>query len=75
VDIEPYIERLPYLGLDIEEKAQDHVKVEYNPNRPDFSTDYGIVRALKGLLGLEKGCPKYEVQKSDLLFQVYKSVE
>jgi phenylalanyl-tRNA synthetase beta chain len=74
-DIEPYIERLPYLGLDIEEEAQDYIKVEYNPNRPDFSTDYGIVRALKGLLGLEKGCPKYSVQKSDLVVQVDKSVE
>jgi phenylalanyl-tRNA synthetase beta chain len=74
-DIEPYIERLPYLGLDIEEKAQDYIKVEYNPNRPDFSTDYGIVRALKGLLGLEKGCPKYSVQKSDLVVKVDKSVE
>ena len=75
MDIEPYIQRLPYLGLDIEEKAQDHVKVEYNPNRPDFSTDYGIVRALKGLLGLEKGSPKYITQKSDLVVQVDKSVE
>ena len=74
-DIEPYIERLPYLGLDIEEKAQDYIRVEYNPNRPDFSTDYGIVRALKGLLGLEKGCPKYSVQKSDLVVKVDKSVE
>jgi len=61
--------------LDIEEKAEDYIKVEYNPNRPDFSTDYGIARALKGLLGLEKGCPKYTVHKSDLLVQVDKSVE
>lgn len=74
-DVEPYVERLPYLGLDIEERAQDYVKVEYNPNRPDFSTDYGIVRALKGLLGLEKGCPKYAVHRSGLVVQVDPSVD
>jgi len=55
--------------------VQDYVKVEYNPNRPDFSTDYGIVRALKGLLGLEKGSPKYTVQEGSLVVQVDQSVE
>lgn len=74
-DIEACIERLPYLGLDIEERAQDYIRVEYNPNRPDFSTDYGIARALKGLLGLEKGCPRYTVHKSNLLVQVDPSVK
>ncbi|MBI4258429.1 MAG: phenylalanine--tRNA ligase subunit beta, partial [Thaumarchaeota archaeon] len=54
-------EALPYLGLDIEEVGQDHVKVEYNPNRPDYSTDIGIVRGLNGLLGFKTGAPKYNI--------------
>jgi len=46
---------LPYLGLDIEDFKQDYIKVEYSPNRPDYSTDLGIVRGLKGLFGDELG--------------------
>jgi len=56
---EEIIKKLPYLGVDIEEIGEDYVRVEYNPNRPDFSTDYGLARALKGLLDLELGAPNY----------------
>ncbi len=75
ISLEKCLERLPYLGLDVEEKASDYIKVEYNPNRPDFSTDYGIVRALKGLLGLENGCPKYALQNSGVVVEVDPTVE
>jgi phenylalanyl-tRNA synthetase beta chain len=69
------VERLPYLALDIEEVQNEFVKVEYNPNRPDFSTDYGIARALNGLLGFEVGLPKYETKKSNYKLVVEKSVK
>ncbi|MGC8557373.1 MAG: phenylalanine--tRNA ligase subunit beta [Nitrososphaeria archaeon] len=49
------VSMLPYLGLDIEDFQQDYIKVEYSPNRPDYSTDLGIVRGLKGLFGDELG--------------------
>ena len=49
------LDNLPYLGLDLEEETDDYVKVEYNPNRPDFSSEWGITRALKGFLEFEKG--------------------
>ena len=68
------LERLPYLGLDLEEIAEEYVRVEYNPNRPDFSTDYGIARALNGLLGLETGAPEYRVRKGSLKILVDSSV-
>ncbi len=48
---ERLLDRLPYLGLDIESVDNDSVRIEYNPNRADFSSDYGIARALKGLVG------------------------
>jgi len=53
------IEKLPYLGLDIEglDEANDKIRIEFNPNRPDFSSQNGIVRALKGILDVELGCP------------------
>ncbi len=56
-DYNEIISMLPYIGLDIEELADDYVRVEYSPNRPDFSTDVGIVKALKGLFGDELGAP------------------
>lgn len=46
---------LPFLGLDIESEDGDLVRVEYSPNRPDYSTDYGISLGLQGLLGIKKG--------------------
>jgi phenylalanyl-tRNA synthetase beta chain len=56
---ERLLDRLPYLGLDIEGTDAESVRIEYNPNRPDFSTDYGIARALKGLVGKETGVKTY----------------
>ena len=40
--VKEILQTLPYIALDIEEQTKDYVKVEYNPNRPDFSTDYGF---------------------------------
>jgi phenylalanyl-tRNA synthetase beta chain len=56
---ERILDRLPYIGLDIEGTDEDAVRIEYNPNRPDFSTDYGIARALRGLVGKETGVRRY----------------
>jgi len=36
------LDRLP-TGLDIEGTDDESVRIEYNPNRPDFSTDYGTL--------------------------------
>jgi len=52
---EEITEILPYIGVDIEELTQEYVKIEYSPNRPDFATDYGVAKALKGLFGDELG--------------------
>ena len=64
--VEELEEWLPWIGLDIEDVGPDYVKVEYNPNRMDFSSPTGIARALKGLLDIEIGLPSYEVRKSDV---------
>ena len=41
--LDEIIEKLPYLGLDIEgfDKTNDKIKIEFNPNRPDFSSENG----------------------------------
>ncbi|MEA2071395.1 MAG: phenylalanine--tRNA ligase beta subunit-related protein, partial [Asgard group archaeon] len=63
------------LGLDVEDKNDEKIKVEYNPNRPDFSSIAGITRALNGLLGLETGIPKYSLKKSGIKVLVEESIK
>ena len=55
---------LPFLGLDIESEDKDLVRIEYSPNRPDYSTDYGIALGLQGLLGIKTGLVKLTIKKS-----------
>jgi len=56
---------LPFLGLDIESENKNHVRVEYSPNRPDYSTDFGIALGLQGLLGIKTGALKLKIKKSN----------
>ena len=60
-DLEYTIDILPFLGLDLEYRDDKCIRLEYSPNRPDFSTFYGISRALNGLLGKEVGIPKFKL--------------
>jgi phenylalanyl-tRNA synthetase beta chain len=63
IDLNRVLEVLPFIGLDIEGIDSEVLRIEYNPNRPDFASDYGIVRALRGLLGIEIGIPKLKIDK------------
>ena len=63
-------ERIPYVGLDIESVDGGSIRVEYSPNRPDFGTDFGVARALRGILGREVGLPRSPVQPSGVLVTV-----
>ncbi len=56
---------LPFLGLDIESQDNDQIRIEYSPNRPDYSTDFGIALGLQGLLGIKTGTVKFGVKKSN----------
>ena len=57
------LDALPFLGLDIESQDGNVVRVEYSPNRPDYSTDFGIALGLQGILGVSKGALKPDVKK------------
>jgi len=66
---------LPFLGLDIESQENDVVRVEYSPNRPDYSTDFGIALGLQGLLGTKRGIQKLRIKKvGDFQIKVDSSV-
>lgn len=69
-DLNELIDFLPYIGLDIEGIDNETIRVEYNPNRPDFASGYGIVRALKGILNIETGIPKLQLFKSNI-YKIY----
>ena len=69
------IEKIPYLGLDIEEENDEYIKIEYNPNRPDYSTDYGIARSLNSFLDFETEYSKYDIHESEFVINVDKSTE
>jgi phenylalanyl-tRNA synthetase beta chain len=69
-DRKKVIDRLPFIGLDIESVDKDSVRVEYSPNRPDLGTDFGIARALRGLLGREVGLPRFPVAPSGISVSV-----
>jgi phenylalanyl-tRNA synthetase beta chain len=61
VKMNTILDTLPFIGVDIEDVGKDLIRVEYNPNRPDLSSDYGMARALRGLLDIEIGLPKFKL--------------
>ncbi len=78
LEIDEIMEKLPYVGLDIEgiDKENDIIRVEFNPNRPDFSSENGIIRALKGLFEIETGLPIIRnIFESNYVIDVDRSLE
>ncbi len=71
---EKIISTLPLIGLDIEEQTKDNISVEYSPNRPDYSTDYGVASGLQGLLGIKRGMPRLKITKGKYAINVDSSV-
>lgn len=73
--LEKLEEIIPWIGVEIEEKGQDWIKIEYNPNRPDFSSQEGVARALKGLQEIEVGLPQYAARRGNVSLIVEQSVK
>src|SRR4030042_5957107 len=57
---------------EIDEVNGDLIKIdEKDSNRPDLWSAEGIAREIKGRIN-PKGCPKYEIKKSDVVVKVDK---
>jgi phenylalanyl-tRNA synthetase beta chain len=69
-DRKDILERLPMLGSDIERIEEDHVDVEFFPNRPDLFSVEGAARALRGFMRLETGLADYRVTPSGMRFTI-----
>ncbi len=69
-DRQTIIDRVPMIGADIERIEDDHVDVEFFPDRPDLYSPEGVARAMRGFLGIEEGLPAYTVRPSGITFSV-----
>jgi len=68
--------RLAMMGADIGKRAEeDHVDVEFFPDRPDLYSPEGVARAMQGFLGLKTGLANYQVQKGSIVLLVEESVK
>lgn len=68
------LSKLPMLGCDIERIGDEHIDVEFFPNRPDLYSVEGVARALRGFLDIELGYKHYEVKEADWKIFVDESV-
>ena len=68
VGLKQLVNDLPWLATDIEDVGENFVKIEYNPNRPDFSSHPGIARAYAGFLEINLGYPQVEVAEPRIEF-------
>lgn len=68
--------RLAMMGADIGKRAEeDHVDVEFFPDRPDLYSSEGVARALQGFLEIKTGLPEYEVSPGRIVLEVDESVK
>lgn len=75
IDKDTIIQRIPMMGCDIERIEEDHIDIEFFPNRPDLYSPEGVVRAIKGFLGIEKGIRSYDVYPSDIRITKHHEIE
>ena len=63
LDIDQLQYDLQWISLDVDEvnKAENLIKVEYNPNRPDFASPEGIARTLQGYYELKTGIAPFQI--------------
>ncbi len=75
LDRDQIIDKIPMIGADIERIEEDHIDVEFFPNRPDLFSVEGVARAMRAFLGLEPGLKAYQVGESGVVLQVEPSVK
>ena len=73
---ETIMSRLAMMGADIGKRAEeDHVDVEFFPDRPDLYSSEGVARAMQGFLGIKTGLVDYPVRPGPVVLQVEESVK
>jgi phenylalanyl-tRNA synthetase beta chain len=68
--------RLAMMGADIGKRVEeDHVDVEFFPDRPDLYSAEGVARAMQGFLGIKTGLVEYPVHAGQVALTVEESVK
>ena len=68
--------RLAMMGADIGKRAEEeHVDVEFFPDRPDLYSAEGVARAMQGFLGIKTGLVEYAAPQGPVVLQVESSVK
>lgn len=62
------------MGMELDEKNPDALKIDITADRPDMVSTVGVARALNAYLGYNKGFPLVERKKSTYFLNVDKSV-
>lgn len=68
------INKINFLGANVEGLEGDELSIEIFPNRPDMLSEQGLTRALRTFLGIKPGFKQYNVKKSNVKVIVDKSV-
>ena len=68
-------EKVSNIGIGVEKIDSKEIILDVFPNRPDMLGEYGLTRALKTFIGIDKGMRKYRVNKSNYKLFVNKNVK
>ena len=69
-DKKTILDKVAFIGSDVERIEEDHADVEFFPDRPDLFSPEGVARAMRGYLGIETGLSAYPVKPSGISFTV-----
>ena len=69
-DRKTILDKVAFIGSDVERMEEDHADVEFFPDRPDLFSPEGVARAMRGYLGIETGLSSYPVKPSGIKFTV-----
>lgn len=76
VTIEELEDLIFHIKGEIDEVSGDTIKIEIkDTNRPDLWSVEGVVRELKGILGIETGIPSYHINKGDFTLIVDPNIQ
>ena len=64
IQVKEIEEKLPMLGVGVENIEKDEFSVEVNPNRPDMLSVEGLARAFSSFMNVKTGLKTYKAEKS-----------
>jgi len=71
VEIDLLKEKIPMLGVDMEEIDDKKIIMEVFPNRPDMLSIEGFSRALSSFIGIKPSIKRYEVKENIPPIEIY----